>query len=75
VREHAIGLDRVRDERVAVAADVDRHRAVPGGRERRELVTPRPRTLREAVDEQYQWPGALDHGVDVPARHVDLHAI
>ena len=73
VREHPVGLDALGDEGLAVAAHVDRDRPVPGGGERGELVAPRPRAFREAVDEQHQRPFAFDHRVDVAARNVDLH--
>ena len=72
-REHPVGLDALGDEGLPVAAHVDRDRAIPRRGERGELVAPRPRAFREAVDEQHERPFAFDHRVDVAAGHVDLH--
>lgn len=52
-------------------AQVHGHRAVPGVRERRQLMPPGPPELREAVQQQHQRPVA--HLGDVEARAVGRH--
>jgi hypothetical protein len=72
VREHAVRLDRRRDQRVPVAAQVDRHRSVAGGSERRQLVPPRAPALGKAVKEQDEGTFPLLDEVDPATGHLDL---
>src|SRR3954452_24047415 len=72
---HPVILDIGWLGRPAVPTYVEGHRAVPSACQRRQLMAPRVRRLREPVDQQHQWALALFHHMqsDISQYHAVSH--